>query len=117
MMLAAPAIAPPRRTPRTTRLGLLVGAIPLFAVTLLQWVAAPTFFDPMNARRPELLGVPVEAWIMGFALLWGAIGGYIVATNTSRWVLPAVLVVFTLPACLAMILGPAILLILQNPGS
>ena len=79
-------------------------------------VATPTYFEPFGVRRPELFGVPLDFIVMVFAVAWGAIGGYVVATRRSPWVLPLVLVVFTLPACLAIILGPAIILILQNLG-
>ena len=116
-MLSMRPIAPPRRTPGTTRLGLFVGAIPLFMLMLYQWLATPTFFGSLGNRRPEFLGIPIALWIVTVALLWGAIGGYIVARSRSRWALPFGLLLFTIPACLAMLLGPALVLILQNLGS
>jgi hypothetical protein len=117
MMLSAPAIAPPRRTPRTTRLGLLVGAVPTFMLILWQWVAAPTFFGPLGVRRPELLGIPVELIVTGLAVGWGAIGGFVVARSTTRWVVPYVLLIFTIPACVLILFAPVIVLIMQNWGS
>ena len=83
-------------------------------VTAWSLVAAPTFFDPMGYRRPEVLGIPVEVLIMAFAVAWGGIGGYVVGTSRSPWVRALAIMVFTLPACVAIILGPAIILILQN---
>ena len=70
----------------------------------------------MGARPPELYGIPVQLIFVAFAVAWGAIGGYVDGTSRSAWVLPVVLMVFTLPACLAIIFGPAIILILQNLG-
>ena len=100
---------------RTAFLGGFVGGIPLL-IAAWSIVAAPTFFDPMGYRRPELFGIPVQLIVMAFAVAWGAIGGYVVGTSRSPWVLPVVLLVFTLPACLAIIFGPAVILILQNLG-
>ena len=100
---------------RTAPLGAFLAGVPL-VVAAWGLVAAPTFFRPMGYRQPELFGIPLEFAITVFAIAWGAIGGYIVGTSRSRWALPYVLMFFTLPACLAIILGPAIVLILQNLG-
>ena len=114
MMLRLPSIEIAPRTPlRTALLGRFVGGIPLM-VAAWSFVAAPTFFSPMGHRDPDLFGVPVQLIVMAFAVAWGAIGGYVVGTRRSPWVLPVVLLVFTLPACLAIIFGPAFILILQN---
>ena len=80
-------------------------------VTLL---VQPTYFGPMGYEAPTFLGIPAMLVITGVALAWGALGGLIVATSRSRLALPLVLLFITLPACAVIILGPAILLILQN---
>ena len=113
-MIRLPSIVTAPRTPRRNALlGAFVASVTV-VVAVLSVVAAPTFFKPMGYRRPELLGVPVELIFMAFAVAWGAIGGYVVGTRRSPWVLPVVLIVFTLPACLVIILGPAFVLILEN---
>lgn len=63
------------------------------------------------------LGIPAPLLVAVVALAWGAIGGYIVGTSRSRWVVPYVLVLFTLPACLGVVFAQAIVLILENLGA
>jgi|SRR5687768_15126526 hypothetical protein len=105
-----------RTTPRRTAvLGALVAVVPL-AVAAWRVVAAPTYFDPMLTGEPDLFGIPFQVIVAVFALAWGAIGGYVVGTTSSPLVRLAAVLVFTLPACVALILGPAIILILQNVG-
>jgi hypothetical protein len=68
----------------------------------------------MFPEPATLFGIPYDLIVLAFALSWGAIGGYVVGTSRSRWVLPAVLIGFTLPACVAILFAPALILILQN---
>lgn len=49
-------------------------------------------------------------------MLWMLIGVYVLWGARSRLVAAAVYLVFTIPATVALILGPAIVLILQNPS-
>jgi hypothetical protein len=109
-------LASPRTRRRTALLGAFVGAAP-FVWGLAAIVVAPSFSSPMFSESPTLIGIPSEVIIVAVALAWGAIGGLVVGTSGSRWVLPLALALFTLPACLALILGPALVLILQNLGS
>ena len=116
-MLRVPSILMSPTTPRRTPLlGTFVAAVPAVAFAWSGVIAAPAYFDPMFARHPELMGVPISLIISIFAVAWGAIGGYVVGTSSSPWVRLAAVVVFTLPACAALILGPALILILQNLG-
>jgi hypothetical protein len=115
-MSRMPSIAIAPGTPRrTTRLGAFVAGVPLL-VAAWGLVAAPTYFEPMGYQRPELFGVPLEFIITVSAVGWGAIGGYVVGTSRSRWVLPYVLMFFTLPAVFVIVLAQAIVLILVNLG-
>ena len=98
--------------------GVLVGLGPLAVMALISIVAAPSFGGPMFSEPPTtLFGVPDGLVLTVFAVLWGAIGGYVVATSRRPWVLPVALLVFTFPAIVAIVLGPAIILILQNRGA
>jgi hypothetical protein len=116
-MLHLPSITTSATTRRRTAvLGAVVAAFP---VVIAAWsvVATPTHFEPMGYHRPDLFGIPLDFIVMVFAVAWGAIGGYVVGTRRSPWVLPVALMVFTLPACLVMIFWPAIFLVLQNAST
>ena len=115
MLRMPPILVSPTTPRRTAVLRAFVAAVPL-AAAAWSFVATPTHFEPLGVRRPDLFGIPLDFIVMVFAIAWGAIGGYVAGTSRSPWVLPLVLVIFTLPACLAIILGPAIILILQNLG-
>ena len=109
--------SPPSRAVKTpgtrTRIPMrLIGAIPLWLGPLL-YLISPTFFGP----KPELLGLPTSLVMLVGAMSWALIGLGII-WDARAWVVDALaLVVFTIPALLFMIIGPAILLIVQNLGA
>jgi hypothetical protein len=93
--------------------GLLLALGPPGLAILIIFMGGPTLGHPMFSE-PVAPGIDLGVVVTTFAVSWGAIGGYIVATSRRPWVLPLALVVFTFPATLAIVLGPAIVLILQN---
>ena len=52
--------------------GYVVGALPFFLAFFI-FLAAPTFFDPMFVKPPDVLGIPMGMILLGVALL--AMGG------------------------------------------
>jgi len=52
--------------------GYVVGGLP-FGLALFIYLAAPTFFNPMFAKPPDVLGIPLGVILLGIALL--AMGG------------------------------------------
>ena len=48
--------------------GYVVGALP-FGLAFFIFLAAPTFFDPMFAKPPEVLGIPLGVIVLGIAAL------------------------------------------------
>lgn len=51
--------------------GYVVGALPFFLAFFI-FLAAPTFFDPMFVKPPDVLGIPLGVVLLGIAL--GAMG-------------------------------------------
>ena len=87
----------------------LIAAIPLWLGPLI-YLMSPTYFGP----KPELLGLPQALVMTVGAISWALIGLGII-WDARSWLVDALtLVVFTIPAMLFMILGPAIILIIQN---
>lgn len=74
-------------------------------------VAAPRFSEPMFASPP---GISPGVVLMGVVAIWMLLGAYVLWHARSLRVAAIAYVLFTLPATFALILGPAVVLILQN---
>ncbi|HJP89522.1 MAG TPA: type II secretion system F family protein [Candidatus Limnocylindrales bacterium] len=48
--------------------GYVVGFLP-FGLAFFIYLAAPSFFNPMFAKPPELIGIPAGIWLLGIAVL------------------------------------------------
>jgi tight adherence protein B len=57
--------------------GYVVGGLP-FGLALFIYLAAPTFFDPMFAKPPEFLGIPLGMILLGIALASMGAGFYFI---------------------------------------
>lgn len=75
-----------------------------------------TFSSPMFAPPAGPFGIPLATLVEGLVMLWMLIGVYVLWSTRSRVVAAAVYLVFTIPATIALVFGPAIVLILQNQG-
>lgn len=97
-----------------TRQALLIAFAP-FAAILLVGLGRWRYFDPMSLEPPPgFLGIPYGVLVLAAALAWGALGGLYVARTRTLHALLLAVVIFTIPACILIILGPAVILILQN---
>jgi tight adherence protein B len=57
--------------------GYVVGGLP-FGLALFIYLAAPTFFDPMFAKPPEFLGIPLGVILLGIAVSAMGAGFYFI---------------------------------------
>jgi tight adherence protein B len=57
--------------------GYVVGALPFF-LALFIFVAAPTFFEPMFLRPPDVLGIPLGVILFGIAIMAMGAGFYFI---------------------------------------
>jgi tight adherence protein B len=57
--------------------GYVVGGLPFF-LALFIYVAAPSFFNPMFAKPPEVLGIPLGMILLGIAVLAMGTGFYFI---------------------------------------
>jgi tight adherence protein B len=57
--------------------GYVVGGLP-FGLALFIYLAAPTFFDPMFAKPPEFLGIPLGVILLGIAVMAMGAGFYFI---------------------------------------
>lgn len=83
-------------------------------IRIYGFFAWQTFFPPMFTDASGPLGMPLSGFVDGLVLLWMSIGVYVLWSARSRLVAAVVYLVFTIPATIALILGPAVVLILQN---
>jgi hypothetical protein len=87
--------------------------VPTLIVPIL-FVAAPHYLDPMFRKVPTLLDLPFGAVVISLSAGWFAVGVTIIAM-ASWWVARLLaFVFFIVPAIAAVVLGPAMILILEN---
>ena len=91
-----------------------IASLAPFLVAVALQLFAPVYFAPMLVRPPDILGIPLGVVAGALILAWAALGTLIVWTTHSRLAAAMALAFLTLPSIFALILGPAIILILQN---
>jgi CHASE2 domain-containing sensor protein len=77
-------------------------------------VVAPGFMDPLFANPPAIAGLPAGVVFLFLALVWAVLGIVVARRARSTLGIAFTLVVFTLPALFAILVGPALILIVQN---
>ena len=85
-------------------------------VLIITTIASPTYFEPMFAKPPDILGIPLGVVVDAMAMLWTLIGVVLIWDTVSKLVQGLVLFLFTMPATLVVVLAPAAVLIMQNLG-
>ena len=98
------------RAPALLRVATL---LPFALAAAIPLLAGPTLGRPMF-DPPEVAGIPLNLAIVGLVLGWAGFGALVVWTTGSRLAATLAYVFITLPSMLGLILGPAIILILQN---
>ena len=102
-----------RRDGVPRRVGIALAFTPLW-LTIVVSLLAPGFMDPLYANPPSILGIPGGIMLMVMAFGWMAIGVGIVAATRALWSQLAALWIFAVPATAAILLGPALILIVLN---
>ena len=83
-------------------------------IRIYGYFAWQTYFPGMFEEPLGPFGIPQGVLVDGLVMFWMLIGVYVLWGARSRLVAAAVYLVFTIPATIALFLGPAIVLILQN---
>lgn len=94
----------------------LLGLLPLWLFAFFE-LAAPGFMEPALANPPSVLGVPAGVVPLSIALVLtglGVVGLRRVSTTTGAGI---VFLCLTVPAALAVVLTPAMVLVLQNAAA
>jgi hypothetical protein len=100
--------------PQPLNRGWVVLALSPAWLTLFLLVMAPNFMGAMLLNPPALLGLPAGVVILALALLWSAVGVLFTIGTPSTLVRTMSLVLFTFPALLSVLLGPAFILVILN---
>jgi 1,4-dihydroxy-2-naphthoate octaprenyltransferase len=85
-------------------------------VGVITFLTARTYFGGGLASPPDLYAIPLGVLTAGFAMGWMLIGVGLVWDSHSAMRNVFASVVFTIPATLLVLFGPAAILILQNLG-
>jgi hypothetical protein len=111
--LASGAPAHGRSISPTQGLKLLLGLLPLWLLVVFQ-LAAPGYMEPAFANPPAVLGMPAGLVPLSVALALTAVGVVGLRRVSSTLAVTLVFLVSTVPAIFAVVLTPALVLILQN---
>jgi hypothetical protein len=115
-------LASPQRASSVLRRPWRAGPFSIFFAFTPLWIriyayfAWQTFSSPMFTDSSGPFGISQRVFVDGLVMLWMLIGVYVLWRARSRLVAGAVYLVFTIPATIAVIFGPAIVLILHNPS-
>ncbi len=83
-------------------------------IRIYAFFAWQTFFPGMFTAT-GLFGIPQGILFDGLVMFWMLIGAYVLWGARSRLIAAVVYLLFTIPATIALLFGPAIVLILQKP--
>jgi hypothetical protein len=96
-----------------TRAGYVLTSLPFVLAVALN-VLAPGFLDPLFASPPSIAGLPAGVVFLFLTIVWAVLGILVARKARSEARIALALVVFTLPAMFAILVGPALILIIQN---
>ena len=99
---------------QSSRIPVRIAAFTPLWVLIIASVALPSFSNPIFAKPPEILGVPLGVVMDAIAMVWMLIGVIVIWDARSRLVDALLLTFFTIPATLLVVLAPALILIMQN---
>lgn len=91
----------------------LLGFMPLW-VLLIFAVTAPGFMDPLFANPPSVIGLPAGILIVAVAMLLMLAGVWLLRRPATDLTTVLAFLLFTIPATLLILLGPAVILIIVN---
>jgi hypothetical protein len=92
----------------------VIAALAPGMVALAITIGQPDSIGPMFAKPPEALGVPLGSLILAASAIWYALGVGLIAAAARRAVRLVGVFGFVLPATIGFLIGPAVILILQN---
>jgi len=76
--------------------------------------AAPHYLDPIFHKAPTVLGLPIGVVVVSVSAGWFAVGVTLIAMASSRVTRLLAFLFFIIPAIVAVVLGPGMVLILEN---
>jgi hypothetical protein len=95
---------------------ILVGLSPLWLLVLAA-IWSPAFLDPLWTNEVAIAGLPAGVAVLGAIGLLTVAGTLVIWRARSRAVLAAGMIVLTFPALWLVILGPSIVLVLENTAT
>lgn len=109
----AASVAVATRSSGHTRFGYYMASLPFFVLVVLN-VLAPEFMEPVYLNPPAILGLPAGIIVLLLASIWAALAFVVVRAAKSGVGVAVAILVFTIPAIVAMVRIPATILMLLN---
>ena len=98
------------------RFGYVIASIPFVLIVVAQ-IVAPGFLEPIFANPPEILGLPAGIVMLFLTVIWASLAFVVIRAMPSRSGIALGLLVFTVPAIIAIVYIPATILIVLNLNS
>jgi hypothetical protein len=95
------------------RFGYVIASLPFVLIVVAQ-VLAPGFLEPIFANPPEIVGLPAGIVMLFIAAIWASLAFVVIRANPSGLGMAVGLLVFTVPAILAILFLPSTILIVLN---
>jgi hypothetical protein len=95
------------------RFGYVIASLPFVLIVVAQ-VLAPGFLEPIFANPPDIVGLPAGIVMLFIAAIWASLAFVVIRANPSGLGIAVGLLVFTVPAILAILYLPATILIVLN---
>jgi len=98
---------------RLQRFGYGIASLPFVLIVLAQLIA-PGFMEPLFANPPDILGLPAGIVLLFVVVIWAAMAFAVIRGSRSGPAVALALLVFTIPAIVAILYLPAMILIALN---
>ena len=92
----------------------VVAALVTALIFPVLFVAAPHYMDPMFHKAPTVFGLRIGVVVVSLSAGWFAVGVTLIAMASSRVTRLLAFLFFIIPAIVAVVLGPGMVLILEN---
>jgi hypothetical protein len=96
-----------------TRLGYALASVP-FILLIVAQVVAPSAFEPVFSNPPAIVGLPAGIVGLFVVAIWASLALVVIRATRSSAGIGVALIVFTVPAILAILAMPAVVVTVMN---
>ena len=115
LAMTSSVMTPDSASARPGRPSRIFALMPLWVLVIVAAFSSD-FLRALDARPPDVLGIPLATVVDIAALAWMAVGLAVIWNAASRVVESIALTIFTIPATVVVVAAPVAIEVLQNFG-